>query len=311
MRFTKAYYSFKPLIPWRVRIAARRWLARRIRGKCAGKWPIYEAAGQAPRNFPGWPDGKRFAFVLTHDVESETGVGRCERLVEVDAGYGFRAAFNFIPEGEYQTPVELREWLRGQGCEVGVHDLRHDGRLFNSYAEFLLHAARINRYVKAWEATGFRSAFMQRRLDWLHALDITYDSSTFDTDPFEPQPEGAHTIFPFWCAAGEGKSGYVELPYTLPQDSTMFLVLRERDIGIWKRKLDWIAARGGMALMNVHPDYICFEGAQRPNEYSLSLYTEFLEYVRTNYGGDYWHALPREVADYARRAMAGPVAVAG
>jgi len=24
-----------------------------------------------------------------------------------------------------------------------------------------------------------------------------YDSSTFDTDPFEPQPDGRHTMFPF------------------------------------------------------------------------------------------------------------------
>jgi hypothetical protein len=42
---------------------------------------------------------------------------------------------------------------------------------------------------------------------------------------------------------------YVELPYTLPQDSTLFLVLRELNNDIWKHKLDWIAMNGGMALV--------------------------------------------------------------
>ena len=59
-------------------------------------------------------------------------------------------------------------------------------------------AIRINHYLREWNAVGFRSAFMLRNLDWLHQLDIEYDLSTFDTDPFEPQPEGRHTIFPFW-----------------------------------------------------------------------------------------------------------------
>ena len=38
---------------------------------------------------------------------------------------------------------------------------------------------------------------MLRNLDWLHDLDVQYDASTFDTDPFEPQPDGRHTMFPF------------------------------------------------------------------------------------------------------------------
>lgn len=301
----RAYYRIKPLIPWRMRIALRRWHAARVRARNADRWPIYEAAGEKPGNFPGWPEGKRFALVLTHDVEGRVGMPRCRRLAELDASLGFRAAFNFVPEGEYETPPNLRHWLKEQGLEVGVHDLRHDGRLYDARATFRQHATRINHYLKEWGAIGFRSAFMQRQLDWLHDLDIAYDSSTFDTDPFEPQPDGAHTIFPFWRPAPDGKSGYMELPYTLPQDSTLFLLLEERGIDIWKRKLDWIAERGGLASLNVHPDYICFSGAVQPNEYPVSLYTEFLEYVRSRYAGQYWHALPREVADYSRRAMAG------
>jgi hypothetical protein len=295
------YYRLKPLIPWRFRIVVRRWLAARIRARSGERWPICKAAGEPPRNFPEWPEGKRFAFVLTHDVESEVGVNRCRRLVELDASYGFRASFNFIPEGEYETPEELRNWLKKNRLEVGVHDLRHDGKLYDSRARFSRRAARINQYLRDWQAVGFRSAFMHRKLDWLHDLEIAYDSSTFDTDPFEPQPDGVNTIFPFWCA---GKRGYLELPYTLPQDSTLFVVLQEKGIDIWRKKLDWIVEHGGMALLNVHPDYLCFGGTPRKNEYPVSLYHEFLAYVSDKYRGQYWQALPQEVAEHVRPAIA-------
>ena len=198
---------------------------------------------------------------------------------------------------------ELMAAAKAKGLEVGVHDLRHDGKLYDSRAVFQQHADKINRYLQEWDAVGFRSAFMQRELEWLHDLDIAYDTSTFDTDPFEPQPEGVHTIFPFWCGAPDGKSGYLELPYTLPQDSTLFVVLEEKGIDIWKQKLDWIVERGGMALVNVHPDYIGFEGAQRPSEYPVNFYTELLEYVRTKFSGQYWNALPREVAEHFQTAL--------
>ena len=279
MSLSWAYYRVKPFIPWRARIALRRWLAARIRAKCDGYWPIYECSGTAPRNFPGWPEGKRFAFVLTHDVESRIGMERVRELVELEAQFRFRASFNFVPEGRYETPADLRQWLRDRGVEIGVHDLRHNGKLFDSRAKFQQSAGRINHYLREWQAVGFRAAFMHRKLDWLHELEIAYDSSSFDTDPFEPQPEGVHTIFPFWCAPEGGKGGYVELPYTLPQDSTLFLVLEEQGIDIWREKLDWIVERGGMALLNVHPDYMCLSDKPTRNEYPAAMYMNFLNYV--------------------------------
>ena len=285
-------------------MAARRWVAKRIRARCGDRWPILEAAGARPGNFPGWPEGRRFAFVLTHDVESETGVERCRQLVEQDAAHGFRASFNFVPEGDYETPAELREWLKAKGFEVGVHDLRHDGKLYDSPAQFREGADKINKYVREWGAAGFRSAFMHSNLEWLRELKIDYDMSTFDTDPFEPLPDGVHTIFPFWYGSKNGRFGYVELPYTLPQDSTLFVLLKEKSIDIWRRKLDWIAERGGMALVNVHPDYMCFEGAPKKNEYPAAWYGEFLEYVRTTYQGQYWNALPGKVAEHTRATLA-------
>ena len=222
------YYTIKPFVPRSVRLGFRRWWTARQRSGAGDKWPILETAGSTPENWPGWPDGKDFALVLTHDVEGTRGLQQVEALAKLESDLGFRSSFNFIPEGEYDTPKALREKLKSSGFEIGVHDLKHDGKLYRSRRQFSEQAKRINAYLKEWGAEGFRSGFMLRNLDWIHSLDIKYDASTFDTDPFEPQPDGVHTIFPFWVAGGCSK-GYVELPYTLAQDSTLFLILNQAD----------------------------------------------------------------------------------
>src|ERR1035441_289422 len=187
--------------------------------------------------------------------------------MEMETSLGFRSSFNFIPQGEYSTTAAFRQGLVDNGFEVAVHDLYHNGKLFLSKSEFSRNAPHINRHLKEWGAKGFRSGFMLHNLEWLHELDIEYDMSTFDTDPFEPQPQGRNTIFPFWVPRpGESRkqkvesrnpqeagslafslqpsalprTGYVEMPYTLPQDSTLFLLLGERQPDIWFQKLDWI-----------------------------------------------------------------------
>ena len=293
----------------------RRCIALRTRKRATGVWPIMPGSEQRPQHWPGWPDGKKFAFVLTHDVESTAGLERCRNLMQLDMDLGFRSSFNFVPEGDYQDPRELREELTQNGFEVGIHDLRHDGRLYQSDKEFRRNAVSINRYLADWGAVGFRSAFMLHKLDWLHQLNVAYDASTFDTDPFEPQPEGRHTIFPFWVPqpgtnheapitnqSAPVRNGYVELPYTLPQDSTLFLLLRETTPKIWMQKLDWIAEHGGMVLLDTHPDYMSFNGSlQTATDYPVAFYREFLTYVRTRYAGEYWHALPKEVAGYVNQ----------
>jgi len=150
---------------------------------------------------------------------------------------------------------------------------------------------------------------MHHNLEWLHDLEVEYDASTFDTDPFEPQPDGVDSIFPFWVSQN-GSDGYMELPYTLAQDSTMFLLLREKTTKLWNTKLDWIADHGGMALLIIHPDYISINASENePFTYPLSRYRSFLAGVREKYEGCYWHALPREVASYCRsvRAANAPI----
>lgn len=300
----KLYYQIKPFIPRRAQIAIRRFVVRQQRPRFENVWPIdQQVVKHKPGNWKGWPDGKRFALVITHDVETGKGVDRCLALASLDQEAEIRSSFNFVPL-RYTTPESLRNQLTSAGFEVGVHGLYHDGKYYNSRQIFRERCVLINRYLKEWRAVGFRSPSMLHKLEWLHDLDILYDASTFDTDPFEPQPEGVGRIYPYWVRNETNGRGYVELPYTLPQDFTVFVLFRERTIDIWKRKLDWIASEGGMVLLNVHPDYIHFgDGAPGMEEYPAQRYVEFLKYLQERYEGQYWNMLPRELAEWVAKAQ--------
>lgn len=291
------YYHLKPLIPRTVQLNIRRKIVSIQRQKYKDIWPIDERAASPPKGWQGWPDGKKFALVLTHDVETENGLDNCHKLIELEKSLGFRSSFNFVAE-DYNVPSELRQYLTNEGFEVGIHGLSHDGKLYSSRETFEKQAKRINQYLMEWKSVGFRSPSMHHNLKWLHDLNIEYDASTFDTDPFEPLPHGMQTIFPFWVN-GNGSKGYVELPYTLPQDFTLFSLLKEKNISTWKRKLDWVAERGGMVLLITHPDYMSFHKERTGSEeYPAIYYEEFLRYIKTKYKNQYWHVLPKDISIY-------------
>lgn len=294
----RIFYLMKPVIPRYCQIALRRYIVLRKRRSCGHIWPIDPGAAKKPTGWSGWPDDKRFALVLTHDVDTAAGQERCRRLADLEKGLGFRSSFNFVPE-RYTVSAELRHYLTDNGFEVGVHGLLHDGKLYQSRELFLKRAKRINHYLAQWGAVGFRSPAMHRNLDWIHDLNIEYDASTFDTDPFEPQADGTGTIFPFFVRKGVGEEGYVELPYTLAQDFTLFVLMGEKGSGIWEKKLGWIAKKGGMALLNTHPDYMNFNGGDDgPEQYSYKLYEEFLTCIKSKHENRYWHVLPREMTRF-------------
>lgn len=309
MRFLDAYYGIKPFLPRRFQIHARRKLARRKLERFRETWPIDSRAAGSPEQWQGWPNGKKFALILGHDVDSAKGYSQCHRLMEIESRAGFRSTFYFVPES-YRVDPELRARLAEGGFDVGVHGLTHDGKLFRSRKIFAQRALRINSYLKSWGVTGFSSPSMHRNLSWMSELDIEYDISTFDTDPFEPQPEGVRTIFPFWVPNSSKNGGFVELPYTLPQDHCLFIILQEQDNRIWKQKVDWIAEKGGMAFLNTHPDYMNFDNATCAlEEYPVRHYEDFLDHIRTRHGSAVWHAKAGEVARFWRNRVLreGPV----
>jgi hypothetical protein len=120
-------------------------------------------------------------------------------------------------------------------------------------------------------------------------LRFEYDSSYPDTDPFEPQAGGCCSWLPFF------NEDLVELPITLPQDHTLFTILRKRDESLWREKAMLLRRQGGMALLLTHPDYMLDPAL-------IECYRRFLD----EFAGDgcAWHALPREVAQWWRRRAA-------
>jgi peptidoglycan/xylan/chitin deacetylase (PgdA/CDA1 family) len=297
---TEAYYFIKPFLPKELVLNVRRKYVRYKLRHCSDNWPINPAAGFSPPDWHGWPDKKQFALVLTHDVEGAVGLEKCSHLIDLEMQLGFRSSVNFVAEG-YRQNGNIRQLLIENGFEVGLHGLTHNGNLFKSRMFFLQQVPKLRQYLKMMKSTGFRTPSMYHNLEWMHELDIKYDLSTFDTDPFEPQSDGVGTIFPFWVPNKCNDTGYVELPYTLPQDFTVFILLQERDTQIWQKKLDWIVRNGGMALLNTHPDYMNFgEKKLAMSEYPASLYRNFLMYVKDNYKDQYWHILPGQLTDFWR-----------
>jgi len=217
--------------------------------------------------------------------------------MELEKNLGFRSSFNFVPE-RYNVSSVVRSELVRNGFEVGVHGLNHDGKLFSSREVFSARAKKINEYLKQWNSVGFRAPAMHHNLEWQHELNIKYDLSTFDTDPFEPQADGVETIFPFFVKRNSLTGGYWEFPYTLVQDFTLLVLMKEETINIWKKKLDWIVDKGGMALLNVHPDYVNFINKRMLEEFPIKLYEDLLSYVSEKYKDDYWNPLPREFVEY-------------
>ncbi len=299
-RALRLYYGLRPVLPRWLTVILRRSRRRSASARSTLNWPIEDryvrfqwAVAQQVLRLLGrttlpfihfWPDGHQYAFVLTHDVETAIGQGRVRALADIDASYGFRSSFNFVAE-RYPLDLDLMGELRERGFEVGVHGLKHDGQLFRSSHEFLRRAERINRHVRALDAAGFRAPCTHRNPEWMQALDIEYDLSFFDTDPFEPIPGGTMSLWPFQMGR------FLELPYTLVQDYTLTSVLNEASPRLWLEKVDFIRQHYGMALVNTHPDYLSDPGTRR-------VYTTFLEAMRAR--SDSWNALPSEVARWWR-----------
>lgn len=304
-RLLAPYYALKPLIPRRVQLALRRRHARRQARREFPRWPvedllvrhqeeafrraIHTAGGNSVPFVNFWPDRRRFAIVLTHDVESAAGVDNIARVREVERAHGMVSSWNVVAE-EYPIPEGLFDELRKEGCEVALHGIQHDWKMFHDEASFERMLPAVHRYLDEWGAVGFRSPVTYRNADWMPRLGALYDSSFPDTDPFEPQPGGCCSIFPYFI------DDLVELPITLVQDHTMWEILRHPGIDMWLEKVDWIRRHHGLVNVIVHPDYVL--SAER-----LDLYDRFLAALTQMDDG--WHALPCEVAGWwkARAGM--------
>jgi|SRR5215472_384327 len=230
-----------------------------------------------------WPRGASSCLILTHDVERAAGRDFCSSLMDIDASHGFRASFQVVPEKRYEVPESFLSEIRTRGFELNVHDLTHDGRLFKERVEFLRRAKKINEYAKKYNARGFRSGAMYHNLEWYDAFEFSYDMSVPNVAHLDPQRGGCCTVMPFFVGR------ILELPLTTSQDYSMFHILNNYSIELWKKQVDLIRRRHGLLSFIVHPDYVI---QRRPRAVFESLLAHLRETCDHN---GVWATVPGEV----------------
>ncbi len=230
-----------------------------------------------------WPDGASGCLILTHDVETAAGRDFCSSLMDIDLSHGFKSSFQVVPEKRYEVPESLVSEIRSRAFEFNIHDLNHDGHLFEEKTEFLRRAKKINEYVKKYGARGFRAGAMYRNQDWYDAFEFSYDMSVPNVAHFEPQRGGCCTVMPYFI----GK--ILELPLTATQDYSIFHILNNYSIDLWKEQVDRIRRRNGLISFITHPDYLVERRAR-------AVYESLLDHLReTCDHHSIWEALPGDV----------------
>jgi hypothetical protein len=221
-----------------------------------------------------WPEGASNALIITHDVETAAGRDATSALMDLDASYGFKASIQVVPEKRYEVSDEYVHEIRSRGFEFNVHDLNHDGSLYRDHEEFLRRAKKINEYVHKYNSRGFRSGAMYRNQDWYDAFEFSYDMSVPNVAHLEPQRGGCCTVMPYFV----GK--ILELPLTTTQDYSLFNILNDYSIDLWKEQIDLIQAGNGLISVIAHPDYLIDLRARRVYEELLGHLTRLVERER-------------------------------
>lgn len=197
-----------------------------------------------------WPDGANSCAVMTHDVETEEGRKFCSTVMDIDDRFGIKSSFQVVPERRYVVPSEYLGEIRDRDFEINVQDLNHDGRLYRDRHTFLARVGKINEYGRQWGASGFRAAVLYRREEWFDALEFSYDMSVPNVAHLDPQRGGCCTVMPYFVG------NMLELPVTTIQDYSLFHILNDYSIELWKRQIDEIIKKNGLISFIVHPDYI-------------------------------------------------------
>jgi hypothetical protein len=300
----KLYYALRPFLTVAIRKHVQKLSLRGWDDIGFPRWPVdatvetlledtmrlvLDRAGVRSMPFVWfWPDGAPSCAIMTHDVEHIEGRDFCDALMDLDDEYGIKASFQIVPEDRYEVTEAFLERIRRRGFEINVHDLNHDGQLFRERRLFAERAVRINECGRRFRSYGFRAGIMYRRQGWFDDLEFSYDMSVPNVAHLDAQRGGCCTVMPFFL----GK--LVELPLTTIQDYSLFHILGDYSIDLWKQQIEFIHARHGLISFIAHPDYLIDQRARR-------VYCDLLAHLRT-LGRDeqVWLATPRDVAAWWR-----------
>ena len=301
----RLYYTFRPAFPVAVRKHLQKAWLKGWETTPFPRWPVdrsvdrmfetlmrltMKASGRERVPFIWfWPEGKSSCATMTHDVETEAGLRFAGELMDINDAYRIKSSFQLIPDARYVVHDSDLALIKGRGFEVNVHDLKHDGHLYESYETFQASAAQINKFAERFGSKGFRSAILYRNQEWFGELDCSYDMSVPNVGHLDPQRGGCCTVMPYFI--GE----LVEIPVTATQDYTLFHVLETYSMDLWREQIRHIRQQHGLISFIVHPDYLDTAEAQ-------ATYSELLAHLANlRAEEDMWIALPGEIDTWWRQ----------
>jgi peptidoglycan/xylan/chitin deacetylase (PgdA/CDA1 family) len=242
-------------------------------------WGIEKAIGEHLQR-KTWK-GRKYACLITHDVDSQEGLRRALALKRLEERYDIQSAW-FLPTEQYRLDSEMLLKLANHG-EVGAHGTRHDGKLIrfsrNSLYRQLSKAKYILEDILGLDVVGFRAPLLQHSrmiFEGLFEAGYVYDSSVPSWEPRHPscmRPYGIGTVYSF--DVGE----IVEVPVSVPQDHQMIQVLGlsvKQTVEKWLEMKEAVKELGGVCTILVHPDY------ELASSESLGFYEELLNVISTD-----------------------------
>jgi peptidoglycan/xylan/chitin deacetylase (PgdA/CDA1 family) len=252
---------------------------------------------------PFWPNGKKYALILTHDMDTTWCLKVRNDLANIEENLSLRSVWFVVCRNLEEPGVADRlARLAESGHEIGCHGWEHRPGIASFPAERL--DSSLSKCASALSLfgpdLGFRSPFLARGRSLYEALPkyFLYDASAPDSERYvSSSPNGCATVFPF-C-----RSGLVQLPLTMPQDALLLTMGYGYDdvLQLWSRKLAWVKERGGLVTISTHP-----EPHFGASPVILKAYAGLLEAVVRD--DEAWLATPREVARWWLARSAGAAA---
>lgn len=302
------YYALRPVFPVSVRRHLQRAWLKGWDQKHFPQWPVdrtvdlmfeklmrlsLQAASLERIPFIWfWPEAKSSCAIMTHDVETSEGLEFTRELMDINDSFGIKSSFQIIPDARYAVTNDALSAIRMRGFEINVHDLKHDGHLYDNYEQFQNSASRVNEFIVRFGSKGFRSGVLYRNQEWYDAFKFSYDMSVPNVGHLDPQRGGCCTVMPYFV----GK--IVELPVTTTQDYTLFNVLGTYSHELWLKQINLIMQQHGLISFIVHPDYL-------DNAKAKDTYTNLLGHLsQLREKAELWIALPWEVDSWWRQRNA-------
>ncbi|MBN1384077.1 MAG: polysaccharide deacetylase family protein [Elusimicrobia bacterium] len=275
------------------------------------KWPIEKSGdtirfiilrclesvtGNNIETTPFWPDGKKFAVALTHDVDTDWLFrnNNYRAIADIENKYGIKSAWLFV-SNTYEFDTRIMEKLRKNGHEIGFHSDNHDSKFaFLDQAEMDRRLNNSSWFFDKYNVKGFRSPAFLHTYKMYKGLSryISYDCSYWDTcDTIEntgSNNSGSCTVFPF------NIENVVILPTTIPQDWVCSSLVGKNHKKILQMQLDkyqYIKKVNGLVCVLTHPE----PGLSVQPEF-LKAYDGFLREISND--KDAYLAPPYKIADW-------------